>query len=391
MPVLPGDVSRGSWLARLHGLIVSRRYVVDAVVAGVVFAATLAPPYLGAASPSVVHWVVVLAVVQSGPLAWRRRWPVGVFVVVGLATLASSLVAHSAQPPVSYALLVALYTVAANGRRGIRIGCLAASLVASVFASHQLVAVALFGLTLLTAYALGASARARSVAITALKEQERRAAHGRELTKANAAAEERARIAHDLHDILAHLISTMVVQAEAATVVVGSDPQRAIHMMDRIADGGRDAMIQVRHLLGLLEPAGAQSSASAQPVADLPALVTTFRNAGLAVEVSVCGRPAAIERDAELTIYRVVQESLTNTLRHSRARQAWLDVSWDRDAVTVRVRDDGRGLPISVAEGRGLGGLRERVAACGGSVEIGTPAGTTGFHVIAVLPLCGHA
>ncbi|RMI36968.1 sensor histidine kinase [Actinomadura harenae] len=209
-----------------------------------------------------------------------------------------------------------------------------------------------------------------------------------------AAAAERARIARDMHDILAHAVSLMVVQAESGPLLVASDPARAAATFDAVAETGRDAMAQLRRVLALLKD-GEDASRSPQPtLADLPELAGRVAGAGLAVDHRVLGEPRPLPADVELAAYRIAQEALTNTVKHSRAEHVELILNWRSDALELTVRDDGNGTrepggraPLP-SGGNGLIGIRERAAACGGTAETGPrDDGRPGFAVRAVLPV----
>ncbi|NJC73929.1 sensor histidine kinase [Planosporangium thailandense] len=205
---------------------------------------------------------------------------------------------------------------------------------------------------------------------------EREQAHLAEL----AAATERARIARELHDVISHSVSLMVLQAEAAREVVDAHPDRAAQTLDVIGDTGRRAIGDLRQLLGVL-----RSDEDAVPV-DLGALVEPVRATGLAVELIESGEP--IPAPLRATAYRVVQEALTNTLKHAAASKVVVTVTHDAGGVTLEVVDDGAGTPQPAAgSGRGLAGMAERVQVLGGTLSTQhlTPHG---FRVLAQLPVC---
>ena len=181
-----------------------------------------------------------------------------------------------------------------------------------------------------------------------------------------------------MHDILAHAVTLMVVQAEAGPVVVRRDPERAELAFEAIADAGRDAMTQLRRLLGVLKADEAQRLP--QPTLDeLPGLV-----AGTA-SLEVTGERRPVPPDTEIAVYRIVQEALTNTVKHARAQHVAVRLNWSADELEVSVVDDGQGPQATVAGGHGLVGIRERAAACGGTAEAGPRPGG-GFEVRARLP-----
>jgi signal transduction histidine kinase len=211
-----------------------------------------------------------------------------------------------------------------------------------------------------------------------------------------AAARERARIAREMHDVLAHSVSLIVVRAEAGPVVMHSDPDRAEAAFDAIAATGRDALRQLRHTLGILrDDSGAghdRIDLAPQPgLDDLAALLDDARRAGLDASLTERGNRRTVPTELAIAAYRVVQESLTNTVKHAQARRVQVRLDWCDTALGVEVSDDGRGAKGSAGPpGHGLVGMRERVAACGGDLRTGASEDGVGFRVTATLPLDGR-
>jgi signal transduction histidine kinase len=205
---------------------------------------------------------------------------------------------------------------------------------------------------------------------------------------ATAAQEERTRIARELHDIVAHAVSVMVIQAGAASEVLGTDPAGAVQALDSVRSTGRQALDELRRLLGVLRAGQEDIGIAPQPGLDrLPALVTQVSGPGLAVGLQQSGVRPQMPASLELAVYRIVQEALTNTVKHAGATRADICIGYDLHSVEIRVLDDGCG-PTSEASsgGHGLGGIRERVAMFGGSLSSGPRPGG-GFQVLARLPL----
>ncbi|MFR9751226.1 sensor histidine kinase [Nocardia sp. 004] len=206
-------------------------------------------------------------------------------------------------------------------------------------------------------------------------------------------AEERTRIARELHDVVAHRVSLMTVQAGAAKVIATRDLDAAVRAMGAVEEAGRQALAEMRHLLDVLRP---ETELGPQPgLADLPRLVEQIRGAGVHVSLSADGLPAAVPARVDLFAYRIVQEALTNVLKHAGPgthAQTRLDV--DRNAIVIEVLDDGRGTAVvpgpPVAPpgsgGHGIIGMRERALLLGGSLEAG-PRTQGGFLVVAQLPI----
>ena len=232
---------------------------------------------------------------------------------------------------------------------------------------------------------LGDNLGTRRAYTKALEERAERLERERNAERARAVAEEQARIARELHDVIAHNVSVMVVQAAAANDVFDTRPERAREALHAIEASGRSALAELRRLLGVVRGDGAEFTP--QPGLDrLDDLVAQVRAAGLAVAVSVEGAPRSLPTGVDLSAYRVVQEALTNTLRHAEATRADVSLRYRDDELDVEVRDDGGGNGERRRPGRGLIGMRERVTAFGGSLETGPP-NTGGFGVSARFPL----
>lgn len=258
---------------------------------------------------------------------------------------------------------------------------------ASENASRLLLTAALCG-CVLAGWGLGRFRRVRSAYVQALEEQSRRADADRAERAQRAAAEERARIAREMHDVVAHSLSVMVSQAEGGRMVSRHSPDRAGEVFGTIAGVGRDAMSQMRGLLGVLHEGGAeQASMSPQPtVADIPALVDRVRGAGLVIELTESGAARALDDAVGLAAYRVVQEGLTNVTKHAGSgASAVVAVCWSADELRIEVRDDGVGTSRTGARGHGLDGMRERLALVGGSLNEGDGT-NSGFTLSASIP-----
>jgi len=205
-----------------------------------------------------------------------------------------------------------------------------------------------------------------------------------------AMAAERARIARELHDVVAHNVSVMVVQADGGAYMVDTEPKRARQALETISETGRTALKEMRLLLGVLRDDGSAGSYAPQPgIEQLPDLIEQTRAAGLPVTFSTEGRELPLSTGQQLTVYRIVQEALTNAMKHAGAA-ASADVRLDYfgNRIEVRVSDDGRGAAAPTdGLGHGLAGMRERVAMYGGKVQAHPVP--TGFEVVAELPFRG--
>ncbi|MEU6373117.1 histidine kinase [Streptomyces sp. NPDC046909] len=366
-------------------------YVVDSALAALVlFAASLQWifPDEGGDRLTLVGWL--LGAASALPLAWRRRAPFATACAVSVATPVQAI--HHAPPPdLMYGGMVVLYTMAAGGRpwqrRFMLVGwTIGVTLVMTHKESPEPFEYAFQLLSVALAYAFGVLARVQRAYTAELEDRARRLERERAADTARATAQERARIARDMHDILAHAVSLMVVQAEAGPVVVRSDPARAEAAFDAIAAAGRDAMGQLRRILGVLKEEQRNGTSPQPGLAALPALLRGVgESTGLRVELRTTGEPGPLPPDTDIAAYRVIQEALTNTVKHAYAASATVELDWTEEALTLTVTDDGRG-PAAPGGGHGLIGIRERAAACGGDARAGRgPDG--GFRVVVRLPV----
>jgi signal transduction histidine kinase len=344
-----------------------------------------------AGSPGISWFGVVVNLGTALPLIWRRRAPLAVMCVIACFGAAVAYF-HDPGQNFPYGPAVGLYTVAHMGRRWQRQAVLWTIVVSSPIVAvlkHNtlvdfLLTVAVFG----GAYLLGRLAGTRQAHLEALQERALRLEQATEFETARAAARERARIARDMHDILSHAVSLMVVQAEAGPVVVTSDPDRAVAAFDAIADAGRDAMAQLRRMLGVLKEEDAAGPRAPHPtVGAIPDLIAQVERAGLSVESHVAGVPRPLPPDSEIAAYRIVQEALTNAVKHASATMVTVTMDWSPDAISIRITDDGRGSPGPLGAGNGLIGIRERAASCGGTASAGFRDDTDGFEVAVRLPV----
>lgn len=431
-------------------------------------------------------WGYVAVTGSALPLAFRRRAPVLVLLLSTALGTSYDLVTPLARQPVWYGPILANYTLGSRSGRAARTGVIALQLVLTVVIRPSPDTLFRGVFLCVTAYAVGRAvalgrahaaaledraaraenerrleaARAEAESERATAESERAAAEAERATAEaeraaaeseraeaeakrataeaeravadaeRAAAAERARIARDMHDILAHAVSLMIVQAESGPLLVASDPARAAAVFDSVAETGRDAMAQLRRVLALLKD-GEDASRAPQPtLADLPELAERVAGAGLAVEYRELGEPRPLPPDTGLAAYRIAQEALTNTVKHAGAEHAELTLHWRDGTLELTVRDDGRnacgdarnvrdeardvrdvrnvrgagddddraagddgravgavGAERPPGGGNGLIGIRERAAACGGTAEAGPrDDGRPGFAVRAVLP-----
>jgi signal transduction histidine kinase len=366
-----------SWLRR-HPRLIDVGLVLATLAAAVGHAARAPVPAVG----------VAVALVQTLPLLLRRRQPLAVLAVTVAATAAVTAAWGFYNPlPAG----IALFTVATlcDRRISLRAGGLALAVLAPPL-WHEAGWLNLVGLVgrllgFVVAWLIGDSLRTQRRYVRALEERAEQLEREREAEAARAVAEEQARIARELHDVVAHSVSVMVVQAAAADDVFDTRPDRAREALRAIEAAGRDALVELRRLLGSVR--GDRAEYAPQPGLDrLDELVETVRAAGLEVELRIDGEPRPLPVAVELSAYRLVQEALTNVLKHAQATRAEIALRYGEDGLDVEVRDDGSGGGNGEGSGHGLLGMRERVSAFGGSLSAGPqPAG--GFAVAARLPL----
>jgi signal transduction histidine kinase len=209
----------------------------------------------------------------------------------------------------------------------------------------------------------------------------------RERDEAEAAiADERARIARELHDVVAHAISVIVLQARGGRRMLASEPDETRTALDAIEHTGQQALVEMRRLVGLLRECDDQLALTPQPtLSHLGRLAESVRGAGLPVDVVIEGDAVELAPGVDLSAYRIVQEALTNVLKHAGPATALVRIRYDADALAVTVRDSGCGGGSDRTGGHGLLGIRERVAVIGGDVDAG-PGPDGGFQVVARLP-----
>jgi signal transduction histidine kinase len=367
---------------------------VDALVAGVVQLLAV-PATLHLAHDQPWAWVFDAALVL--PLVWRRRAPVPVFVV--LAAVALTQWAFGLRLGADIALLVALYTVAGSQPRRIAVAAVAVletgvALAAFRFAPTGDVLGSLVFLSGLVAaaYFVGTSVRNRRAYLGALVDRAARAEHERDQQARLAATAERTRIARELHDIVAHSLTVVVTLAEAATAAADSDPPAARAAMGQVATTGRSALHEMRRLLDVLRTEAGDDVGALSPAPGLDGLdglVAGARSAGLPVRLTIAGRPRPLSTVMDATAHRIVQESLTNVLKHAVEPSAVeVLVRWEDGALVLQVSDDGRSPVAPGQPGHGLTGMRERLALFGGELSAG-PTTAGGWRVRARLPLAG--
>jgi signal transduction histidine kinase len=332
-------------------------------------------------------WVYVpVALLMTMPLAWRRRAPVGVAVVVMGAFATQSLIVNPTPDVELIPALIAVYSVAAHGEGWVAFAGGASGLVGGVIwlgIGDFLLPVVIFG----GAWFAGRLVRKRQLFAQVFAERARLLERERDANARVAAAEERVRIARELHDAVGHSVSVLVVQAGAERLALGEERPATRDALLAIERTGREALAEMSRLLGILRKEGEGLTLAPRPSLDqVDALVDTVRDAGVSVDLCVQGEPAPLPPGVDVAAYRILQEALTNVVKHAGRARVRIVLSYGGGAVEVEVTDDGEGLDnADGAPGYGLAGMRERVELHGGTLEAGRLNGG-GFTVKARLP-----
>jgi signal transduction histidine kinase len=369
---------------------------VDSTLAGLGVVGLVLAPASGYGPAGAAVLVGLLLVV---PLAWRRRRPVRAASVVVAACLLELVVLPAEFLPANAAAPVVVYSLAAYAprwasRTGLTLGLIGGLLAAAtVFSSSSgadfLAATVGIGVLVVAAWALGDLRRARLQQMAGLEERARLLELEREQEMQLAASTERARIAREMHDVVAHSLSVVIAQADGGRYAGQADPEAATAALEQISSTGRQALAEMRKLLGVLREGDGQEFAPQPDVAAIDQLVADVRASGLDVDLVVEGAPQPMPAGPQLAAYRIVQESLTNVLKHAGpAGRAQVRLHWRPDGLELSIEDDGRGAAAIVeadGQGHGLLGMRERAQLHGGRLTAGPRTGG-GFGVSALLP-----
>ncbi|MET8578167.1 sensor histidine kinase [Streptomyces sp. NPDC005012] len=366
---------------------------------------------MAAAGPAGAPWdrsaTVPLTLAMGVAMALRRRMPERMLMLATAAGVVQLLVGVPVFPA-DFALLLVIYSVAVSGsvrasRAALAVALLAAPMVQLRWPEERstllgnLVIMVFQTVPLAFAWLLGDARRTRSAYFAQLEERAARLERERESQAKIAVAAERARIARELHDVVAHNVSVMVVQADGAAYVMDTAPDQARKALETISVTGRQALAEMRRLLGVLRTGEQPESGEYVPqpdVAQIEELVEQCRGAGLTVDFKVEGSPRPLPSGVELTAYRIVQEALTNVRKHAGPDAgAGVRLVYFDDGLGLLVEDDGRGAPPELCaaggadgHGQGLIGMRERVGMVGGTLDAG-PLPGGGFRISALLPL----
>ena len=412
-------MAEASFLERSAAEMRDRVQLVDAVLAALFVLATVA-------APTVLFGVLSLpvALISLGltlPLAWRRTAPVPAAAVVTLFGVGELLVVPFFLPA-NVAVLVTIYSLAAYAprwasRTGLVLGLVGAPLgafryyfynfyfygyVGGTPGTELLLVAGAIAVTVIAAWALGSLRRIRVQQVAALQERARLMEVERAQELRLAASGERARIARDMHDVVAHSLSVVIAQADGGRYAGRTEPEAALGALEAIAGTGRQALSDMRGLLGVLRDDERTTFAPQPDAAALPDLVADVRGSGLDVDLLVEGHPRPLPTGPGLAVYRIVQESLTNVLKHAGpASRAWVTVRWFDAHLDLSIIDDGRGAAAAVtngnqglapvngqtqsARGHGILGMHERATLYGGQF-FAAPRSGGGFGVHAWIP-----
>ena len=338
-------------------------------------------------------WAVIgLIECTALPLAFRSLWPLPVLGVTLAAAVAGDLLFDGLQlaGPV-----IALYTVARHHERRVSLmagGVVAAGLAvpaASRAAESPLFAIGIY-LVLVAAWAIGDNVRRRNAYLTRVQAREAAIEEEQQERARVAVAEERARIARELHDVISHNVSVMVLQAAAGADVFATHPERSREALGSIETAGREALAELRRLLSVVDAPVDEGPGLAPPpgLSRLPELVERVRATGLDVSLTISGDGRALPAGVDVSAYRIVQEALTNTLKHGHAATARVELRFGAHSLEVEIVDDGTAAGEAPGRGHGLIGMRERAAVFGGELQAG-PRSQGGFVVRASIPFDG--
>lgn len=358
---------------------------VDVALAVVLTVIALSSILLGGDARSHQLGAALTAPLMTVPIAFRRRWPLPVGIVVPVTGAFGHALWDAQSVAYPLAEFLALYALAVwTSTRGFVIGT--AAFIAAAFLSALLPHAGLKGTVPFVTVCVIVMVIVRSV----VKDRERKAElaeRERDVAAREAVVEERARIARELHDAIAHNVSMVVMQAGAERRVLekgGGSPHEVLETIEQV---GRGALVEMRRMIGMLRSDDGDPLAPQPGLADLPRLVNQVHEAGLPVDLRIEGAPSELPLGIELSAYRIIQEALTNALKHAGDASATVLVRYGNDSLELEITDDGAGAAAAVTSGgHGLVGMKERVALYGGKLDAGHRPGR-GFAVRVLLPI----
>ena len=338
---------------------------------------------------------MILFLIGTISLFWRRKKPLQVHATVLVVSALAMAPAYMYGP--LPAMMISLYSLGryTENRRFGYAGLGAALVlvaVEEVYISHA-TGDSIFSLLIVFGvWYVGRRVRVRGEYLNLLKERASHLQREQVAEADKAVTEERTRIARELHDIVAHQVSLMTVQAGAAKTVATQNPEAALQAMESVEKAGRQALNELRHLVSVLRPGNEGDGLGPQPgSSDIPRLVDEVRATGLTVFLSMSLKTTELPARVDLAIYRIVQEALTNVIKHAGPKAtADVTISSDRDGVSIEVRDNGGGATHLPGSGHGIVGMRERAQLLGGSL-LASPISGEGFKIVAYLPTSREA
>lgn len=384
-----------SWLPRIDARVVDALLALALTVASLT-TFFLSEPVSGFHKKDTLG--AVLAALNTAPIALLRVFRLAAFVVLGGSVIAQSLLGYPLSGWSAAATCIALFllTIVASYRDGAIAAVLSGVVLVVLFVFSDSIAgwgpMIILWLVFSGAYLLGLVIKVYRESAAQASQRAALFAADRDARASEAVAEERTRLARELHDVVGHALNVVVIQAGAAQRIMEKKPDLAREALSSIETAGRQALQDVERMLGILRAeSGEGDSLQARPGLDrLPPLAEQVTRAGLPVRVVVNGGRVPLPASLDVSAYRIVQEALTNSLKHAGRAHATVTLSYSDEALEVEVLDDGCGVHVdgeaALAGGRGIPGMRERVAVFGGRMEVG-PRQECGFRVWARLPL----
>lgn len=395
-------------LDRWNRFAQSKKLLLDSLMAAAIALVTVVPEFWEQMGAN-VGWRIALGTVVCVALAFRRTRPDAAGLVIAGAAFIHIAVDDQLSPAVTTTGIIALYSMAAYGsvwgtRAALVLGVLAGIGSSGRFYSEapetrsfEYNAIGASFLAAITAgiWAVGMLRRSRMREVQSLRERARLLELERAQESELAAIGERTRIAREMHDIIAHTLTVVIAQADGGRYAAAKDPEAATRVLETIAENGRQALADMRSLLGVLREDGPREIRAVPGIADLPELVDAVRTGGLPVAFRSMGSERPVSVGCGLTAYRIVQESLTNVLKHAgMGASADVELRWETTELHITVDDDGRtDHVVTDADdtekngGKGVLGMRERAELHGGSLRAGRHLDHSGYRVHAVLPL----
>lgn len=383
-------------MRRVPGWVFDVTLALALAAASIIDLATIDPEVEAVHAQPGDGWTVLLILAQALPLALRRVYPTAVLSVVSAAWMIDRFVDYPSTLAV-FSLLFAFHAVGSElpRRRSLLVGwswiavLVGFTLIGYFYADVNLGSALVMAVFTTFPFLLGREIHERRLLQEKLEIRADHLEKEREVKAADAVRSERQRIARELHDVVAHQMTVATVQTAAARKLLRSDPRRAEESLAAAEQAGHEGLTEMRRLLGVLRTDDGAERAPQPGLERLPELIEQLQEAGIPIEIRIDGSPQPLPAGVDLNAYRIIQESLTNTLRHAGpSATAAVSLRYEPDALSIEVTDTGRGVTAVGTEGAGHGiiGMRERVALLDGTLTAGPQRGG-GFRVEAVLPL----